>query len=61
MSFFVGTLDFTCHENVAYEYIEQMSTETNIIDAGYTNHWYWSLEANNAWFMTNLLEQLAIT
>jgi hypothetical protein len=38
-----------------------MPTKTNIINADYKSHSYWAEEANEDWFMTKLLEQLAIT
>ena len=61
MSFFVNSSDFTCPDGVAYEYIEKMSTKTNIIDVNYAGHFYWADDPDNHWFMPKLLEQLAIT
>jgi len=58
MTFFIGTEDETCPYDTASQYIPQIQSQTNIIDCVGKNHSYFGSEANDDWFMQNLIEQL---
>lgn len=60
MSFFVGTKDEVCMHKTAMKYIPQIQSATNYIDVEGKTHGYFASEANDAWFMENLIAQLVV-
>ena len=60
MTFFVGTKDEICPHRTAMKYIPQIQSKTNYIDCEGKTHGYFASDANDDWFMQNLIEQLVI-
>ena len=60
MTFFVGTHDEVCMHKTAMKYISQIQAPTNYIDCEGKTHGYFASDANDDWFMQNLIEQLVI-
>jgi len=58
MSFFIGTDDQTCPEDVALQYIDQMKTETSIIEVEGEGHSFFANPAVDLKFMGQLLLEL---
>jgi len=58
MSFLVGNWDVVCPADVARSYIEQMQTQTHIVEVSLEGHFYFAEDANTEWFMGKLLEEL---
>ena len=60
IAMFIGTNDHTCPHDTALAHIPLIQSETTVIDVVGKNHTYFATQANDDWFMKNLIAQLQI-